>query len=447
MALPKIAVIPTGGTIQNGQPLVTSDKAGGSLNVLRPQHLHEPVAVKISKEDLDGNPLLLDSNETPFWTATLQPEDGLYLLPPMEPGHKPPEGYAPVHRDVNRIIKEINRFGLDTRGRNNLLAEQADLVVKQVIDPRTGEELRAGGNTFTMFELVLIANAVKDALAEEDVVGCVVTHGTFTAEETACFLNYSIDSEKPIVVCASQRRHSSIGNDGDWNLVDAVRVAGHPEARGKGVMMVMNEQILPAREVTKTSQRPDGFVSSGGSARALGSIESDQISFYFSPSRKHTFRSEVRLHGSIPAVLPRVDIVKTYAGADGIPVLALVERALREKSEPDSSQQHGIVVEGFAYDGKPHQDQKSALEMAITKHGMPVAVANRGDYGRAPRNPEELFISCDNLMAVKARLLLILALEKLGMLTPYKDSDNPTSDERTKLEQEIGCFQRIFDTH
>ena len=85
--------------------------------------------------------------------------------------------------------------------------------------------------------------------------------------------------------------------------------------------------------------------------------------------------------------------------------------------------------------------------MAITKHVMPVAVANRCDYGRAPRNPEELFISCDNLMAVKARLLLILALEKLGMLTPYKDSDNPTSDERTKLEQEIGCFQRIFDTH
>ena len=71
MALPKIAVIPTGGTIQNGQPLVTSAKAGGPLNVLRPQHLHEPVPVKISKEDLDGNLLPLGPNEESFWTATL----------------------------------------------------------------------------------------------------------------------------------------------------------------------------------------------------------------------------------------------------------------------------------------------------------------------------------------------------------------------------------------
>ncbi len=163
MALPKIAVIPTGGTIQNGQPLVAAAKAGGPLNILRPQRLHETVSVKISKEDLDGNPLPLDSNEEPFWTATLKPEDGLYLLPPMEPGHYRPEGYAPVHRDVNRIINEINRFGLDTRGRNNLLSEQADLIVKPVVDPRTGAELRAGGNTFTRYELVPIANAVQDA--------------------------------------------------------------------------------------------------------------------------------------------------------------------------------------------------------------------------------------------------------------------------------------------
>ncbi len=78
---------------------------------------------------------------------------------------------------------------------------------------------------------------------------------------------------------------------------------------------------------------------------------------------------------------------------------------------------------------------------------MPVAVANRGDYGRAPLNPEELFISCDNLMAVKARLLLILAIEKLGMLTQYNDSNNPTTDESARLGQEIGRFQEIFDTH
>ena len=63
MALPKIAIIPTGGTIQNGQPLVTSTKAGGTFNLLRPQRLHESVSVKIAKEDLDGNPLTIGTGE------------------------------------------------------------------------------------------------------------------------------------------------------------------------------------------------------------------------------------------------------------------------------------------------------------------------------------------------------------------------------------------------
>ena len=102
MALPKIAIIPTGGTIQNGQPLVSSSKAGGDFNLLRPQRLHEPVAVKIAKEDLDGNPLTIGPNEEPYWDVTLDPADGLYLLPPMTPGQSPPQGYAAVHMNARR---------------------------------------------------------------------------------------------------------------------------------------------------------------------------------------------------------------------------------------------------------------------------------------------------------------------------------------------------------
>ena len=83
MALPKVVIVPTGGTIQNGQPLVSSSKAAGELNLLRAQRLHEAVTVKIAKEDLDGNPQPLPAGEDPFWTAILEPADGLYLLPPM----------------------------------------------------------------------------------------------------------------------------------------------------------------------------------------------------------------------------------------------------------------------------------------------------------------------------------------------------------------------------
>ena len=447
MALPKIAIIPTGGTIQNGQPLVTSTKAGGTFNLLRPQRLHESVSVKIAKEDLDGNPLTIGTGEEPYWSVTLDPSDGLYMLPPMTADKSPPEGYAAVHMNARRIIEEIDRFGLDTAGRNGLLAEAADLEVREIIDPRTGRELRAGGQTFSMFELVLISNAVNQALSDADVTGCVVTHGTFTAEETACFLHYTVNSDKPVVVAASQRRHSSMGNDGDWNLVDAVRVAAHPDAKGRGVMLVMNEEIMSAREATKTNQRPCGFASSGGSASALGSVESDQVTFYFRPERKHTLWTDVRSNGPLPDAMPRVDIVKTYAGADEVPIAALIDRALKERSTPDAPQKHGIVVEGFAYDGKPHQFQLPILQTAMYQHGIPVAVANRGDHGRVPKLVDNPFISCDNMMAFKARLLLILALDKLGTLTPYANVDNPSSEDRARLDQELSRFQEIFDTH
>lgn len=447
MDLPKVAIISTGGTVQNSQPFVTSAKAGGSLDVLRPQRLHEPATVKIAKEDIDGNPMSVAPGEESYWTVTLEPGDGLYLLPYMNPGHSPPQGYSAARIGAHRLVEEVNRFGLDTMGRNNLLAEMADLVVKPVSDPQTGAELRDSGGTFTIVEQVMTANAVNSALAEKDIVGCIVTHGTFTAEETACFLNYTVASEKPVVVCASQRRHSSISNDGDWNLVDAVRVAICPEARGKGVMLVMNEKILPAREVTKTNQRPDGFVSSGGAALALGTIESDQVTFYFEPTRKHTLKSEVRADHPIPTTLPRVDIVKSYAGADGVLVEAIIELVLKGSSSLNGAQKHGIVVEGLAYSGTPHPHQKPALEMAVTRYGIPVALASRGDYGRIPRSPETPFITCDNLMAVKARLLLTLAINKLGMLTPYKDVDHPSADEEKRLRREIQRFQEIFDTH
>ena len=447
MPLPKVAIISTGGTIQNGQPFVTSNKAGGTSNILRAQRLHEPVTIKIAKEDIDGNPLEAPSGTEPYWSVTLEPEDGLYLLPYMEPGHSPIPGYPPARISIRRLAEEIDRFGLDTTGQNNLIASTADLVIRMIIDPETGEELRAGGETFALRELVLIANAVNDALSQEDIVACVVTHGTFTVEETACFLNYTVGNDKPVVLCSSQRRHTSVGNEGDWNLVDGVRVAVCPDSRGKGVVMVMNEQILPAREVTKTNQRPDGFMSSGGSAGALGSIESDQVTYYFGPTRKHTLTSEVRIQGPIPTSLPKVDIVKTYAGADGILIEALVQQALTERSATDRTHKHGIVVEGFAYSGVPHRFQRPALEQAVTEHGIPVALANRGDHGRIPRSPDSIFITCDNLLAVKARLLLTLAIEKLGMLTPYLDANKPTDVEKQRLLQGVQRYQEIFDTH
>ena len=91
--------------------------------------------------------------------------------------------------------------------------------------------------------------------------------------------------------------------------------------------------------------------------------------------------------------------------------------------------------------------QRPSLERAMTDHGIPVVIVNRGDYGRAPHVPQDLFITGDNLMSVKARLLLSLAIDKLGMLTPYADPAHPTGAEQARMAQELERYQEIFDTH
>ena len=264
----------------------------------------------------------------------------------------------------------------------------ADLDIREV--------LREGAEAFTPAEWLVIGRAVVEAVADTTVDGVVVTHGTYTAEETAYFLHLTARSEKPVVVACAQRKHAAIGNDGDYNLRDAVRIAAAPQARGKGVLVVMNEEIHSARDVTKTSQRPSGFRSP--TIGTLGSVETDRVTFYRQPTRRHTHASELDLPRD--DALPRVDVVATYAGADGVAVDAFVEAGAR-----------GLVVNGFSYSGKPHRKQLPALRRA-RERGIPVVLVNRGGDGRMPVEQGDDFVRGDSLTAQKARILLSLALTR-----------------------------------
>jgi L-asparaginase type II len=258
------------------------------------------------------------------------------------------------------------------------------------------EILREGAETFTPDEWLAVSRTVNECVADANVDGVVVTHGTYTAEETAYFLHLAARSDKPVVVVCSQRKHGTIGNDGDWNLGDAVRIAGSPEAWGKGVLLVLNEEIHSAREVTKTNQRPGGFAS--GSLGILGSVESDRVSFYRQPTRRHTAASEFDVRDL--RALPRVDVVPTYAGADGVAARAFVAAGAR-----------GLVISGFAYRGKPHRNQLPALQEAV-EQGVAVVLTSRGGNGRVPVERGDGFVRGDNLSATKARILLMLALTR-----------------------------------
>lgn len=227
--------------------------------------------------------------------------------------------------------------------------------------------------------------------------GIVVNHGTASLEETAYFLNLTVRVSQPVVLVGSQRPFTAISSDAPINLVNAIRTAASPEARGKGVLVVMNDEIHAAREVTKTdTYRLQAFRSP--EIGALGYADADRISFYRSPTRAHTGATpfDVRTCES----LPRVDMVVSYAGADGV----LVDAARAAGAS-------GIVSAGFA-PGFGTPGEVAALRRAV-RDDIVVVQAARAHSGRVdPRDRIRAagFVAADNLPAHKARILLMLAL-------------------------------------
>ena len=235
------------------------------------------------------------------------------------------------------------------------------------------------------------------ACEDPAVAGFVIPHGTATLEETAFFLNLTLAVARPVVLVGAQRPASALGSDAGMNLVNAWRVAGSLEARDKGVLAVLNDEIHAARDVVKTSTyRLQTFRSLDYGA--LGHVDGDGVHFYRSPSRKHM--PDTQFAASDLGELPRVEIIYSYAGADG----ALVEAAVAAGAR-------GIVSAGFA-PGSPTPQQRTALERAA-KTGVVIVQCSRAASGRvAPRRRlrESGIVAGEDLSPQKARILLMLAL-------------------------------------
>lgn len=279
--------------------------------------------------------------------------------------------------DINDVLRDVPQAG-----------EIADLEII--------EATRVRSASMRLPQWLEIARAVKDAADTPRIDGIVVTHGTFTVEETAFFLHLTIRTEKPLVMVVSQRMHDVLGNDGDRNLVDAIRVASSADAAGKGTLVVLHEEIHSAREVIKTNQRPGGFASPAHGI--IGHVEKDQVSFYYEPLRRHTSRSEFDIDEI--ETLPQVDIVAAYVGASDTAAKACVAAGAR-----------GLVVNGYAFSGRPSADQRDGL-VQIAAAGTPVVLVNRGGAGRIPVDRDDGYLRADTLVAHKARILLMLGLTR-----------------------------------
>jgi L-asparaginase len=269
-----------------------------------------------------------------------------------------------------------------------------------------GEQISNVGSQDMSFEILLkLADRINELAKSNEVNGIVVTHGTDTMEESAFFLNLTVKTDKPVVMVGSMRPSTAVSADGPLNLYNAVGVAADPRARGRGVLVVMNDWIQGAHSLTKTSTTAvQTFMSP---LRGLvGMANYGKNDFFNKPEWTHTTQSEFDITGVTQ--MPRVDII--YASADMSP--DLIDCAVANGAK-------GIVIAGVG-NGNMNKAAVQAAANAVKK-GVVVVRSSRVPTGSVGRNVEIEddkmgFIASDELNPPKARILLSLAL--LGKHTP-----------------------------
>jgi L-asparaginase len=248
-------------------------------------------------------------------------------------------------------------------------------------------------------EWISLAGTVAEVLTRDDIAGVVVTHGTNTLEETAYFLHLAVPSRKPVVLVGAMRPANGLGTDGQLNLLRAVQVAASPQARGHGVLVVLNDTIHSAREATKTTTfRVEAFRSPGSGP--LGFVEADGRVIFQHRALRLERQSRFPLQGLVG--LPRVDVLTSYVGADGALVDAAVAAGAAGLVSAGTGAGHATPLEDEAY------DRAIAL-------GVVVCQATRVGAGRVSRSPAMAargIVTADDLQPWKARVLLSLALTK-----------------------------------
>lgn len=265
-----------------------------------------------------------------------------------------------------------------------------------------GEQIANVGSQDMSFNIMLtLAKRINELLAKPDVDGIVVTHGTDTMEETAFFLNLVVKSDKPVVLVGSMRPSTAVSADGPLNLYDGVAVAADPSAKGRGVLVVMNDWIHGAHSLTKTSTTAvQTFLSP---QRGLVGVSTyGKNDYYNNPEWKHTTGSEFDV--TTVTRLPRVDII--FACADMSP--DLIDSAVANGAA-------GIVIAGVG-NGNMNKASLEAAERAAKK-GVVIVRSSRVATGAVGRNVEVNddqmgFVASDELNPQKARILLMLALLK-----------------------------------
>ena len=266
----------------------------------------------------------------------------------------------------------------------------------------SGEQVANIGSQTMNYEVWLkLAKRVNEVLQSDDVDGVVITHGTDTMEETGYFLTLVVKSDKPVVLTGSMRPSTAMSADGPLNIYNAVAIAADPGARGRGVLVTVDDDIHSGHDIVKTHTTDVGTMSSNEPG-LVGATLFGKQTWYRTPAQIHTAKSEFSVNGV--NALPRVDII--YAHANMSPDIITSAAANGAK---------GLVIAGVG-DGNMTSPAVEALKSVIAK-GVVVVRSSRTNGGIIRRNIE---LDDDKLGTVasielnpaKARVLLQLALLK-----------------------------------
>lgn len=248
--------------------------------------------------------------------------------------------------------------------------------------------------------MLKLAMKVEELLEDASVLGAVITHGTDTLEETAYFLNLVLKTEKPVCLVGAMRSSAEISPDGPKNILNAVKTAACPDAVGKGVLVVLNDEIHSAVEVTKTSSSNVSTFKSPFWG-PLGYVDDDRVIFRRTPISLQKIDTN--------EVIEDVYLVKLAAGTDDFIIQALVDKKVK-----------GIVIEGMGRGNIPPK-VVPGIKRAI-KENIPVILTTRcmggrvlgvyGYEGAAKPLSEMGVILGGEISGQKARIKLMLALSK-----------------------------------
>ncbi|TDK53489.1 asparaginase [Pseudomonas moraviensis] len=273
--------------------------------------------------------------------------------------------------------------------------------LSKLANVRGEQVMQIASESITNDNLLQLGRRVSELADSKDVDGIVITHGTDTLEETAYFLNLVEKTDKPIIVVGSMRPGTAMSADGMLNLYNAVAVASSKDARGKGVLVTMNDEIQSGRDVSKMINiKTEAFKSAWG---PLGMVVEGKSYWFRLPAKRHTMDSEFDIKDI--KSLPDVEIAYSYGNVSDTAYKALAQAGAK------------AIIHAGTGNGSVSSRVVPSLQ-ALRKDGVQIIRSSHVNAGgfvlRNAEQPDDKYdwVVAHDLNPQKARILAMVALTK-----------------------------------